>query len=445
MENAHVLLGVRDSASLGDIEEAYRNKKQLYNPDSFRKGTPEWEFAYARSQALDRAYSEAVSVLLAPRRSDFALGRIRTFSDRSSRESGKHVPGFGELATLLSVSPIAACLMQLLVPSILFDLTPGGLRAGSLVPVAFVVALGYALPLVLRFAILKRPLESLSVALALFPATLFTADLFASALLYFSFLLPGHEFRYIPAFYVTGWGPLFLILCAHCAILRVSIGGRGQYVPALRRLASHTCILFLSVGLSLFACAAGNREKTGAVLPVEGAPAELWQNLELFDAGVMEIPASWYVEDSNGQDRRIEHGQVVQHVRVVLLARPCGQREKGPNFAFEVIVYRWTHRNGQRLSPPAGALPRLQDRQFESLQRNYPDITDSIRAQSSHEGYTVDAMTVETRAVPGYVIRFKNLAFERNDRLYCLMVGYPAEEEHEWESRLNDILRRWKP
>lgn len=454
MENAYVLLGLRDSAGPEEIEEAYRNKKQLCSPDRFAAGTPEREFAHARGEALDRAYAYAMAAVFAPRRAE----NIRALPDPEPANISSGKFSSGDLILILFACPVAAGIMQSLFPSILSDLAPGGIRGGVLFAGGLVVVLSYLLPLLLRFVLLKRPVRSFGLILLCFPATLLTADLFTSILLYFSFVLPVHAFRYIPALYLTAWGPLFMILWAHCAILGTPfVSASGRRMPFFRRLVSCTLILIPALTLSMGVCILANRDEKAAGTSLSAGAAsfavstfdnvleEPWQTLELFDAGIMEIPSSWYVEDSNGKHHQVEHGEVVQHIREALVVRPYGQTERGLDYALEVQVYWWTRKSGKILSPSADAPEKVQEQQFDALMRTYPDIVAPDRSKIVQGDRTVSVLTAETRSIPHYIVRFKNLVFEEEGKLCCLTVGYPAGEEYVWEIMLDRILWRWRP
>lgn len=370
------------------------------------------------------------------------------------------------LLGLLIFCPIAAYFFQLALPTILSDLAPGGIRRVIWLLDIVIVFLSYSVPLLIRFVFLKRPLKRFSTALLCFPLTLISADLFTSVLLYFSYILPGRNFQYVPVFYLMGWGPLFLVLYAHCSILRHPgtpesrryLGSEKRSeprksLPFFRRLLFCTIILSLSLAFSMTLCVASNREEISYTAdvapsaidpPVLAVLEEPWQSLELFDAGTLEIPESWYVEDSNGKDHRVQHAKVVQHVREALTVRPYGQKIEGLDFALEILVYWWARENGQMLPPPEDALNKTQEHQFELLKQDYPDIVSRSKTRSEYPKRTVSALTMETRALPGHVVRFKNVAFQHGEKLYFLTVGYPAEEEYTWDVTLDRILWRWR-
>ena len=449
LERAYSLLGVPDSADLEEIEAAYRSKKRLYAPERFEQGSSEWLFAHARNKALDEAHRYAVDVFWMRRRN---LGED---PDDFEGEVESEDSPLGELLGLVFVCPIAVYCMQLLVPTILSDLAPGGIRGATGLLDIVVLFLSYLFPAFLRFKIFKRPIRRFFVMLCLFPLTLICADFFTSALLHFSRILPGSGFRYVPFFYLVGLGPLFILFYAHCAILKMSFHVVSRKnIPFFRRLAAYTVVLALSMFLSMGICVAFNGEEippaagnisAAAKDPDSPVLEEPWQILELWNAGVMEIPGSWYVEDSNGKHSRIQHGNTVQHIREALIVRPYGQREEGLDFALELLVYWWTNLNEKILPLPERALERTQEHQFESLQRSYPDIVSYKKTRTEHNGLVVDTVTTETRSIPGHVVRFKNIAFMHENRLYTLMVGYPAYEEQTWEVTLDRLLWRWQP
>jgi hypothetical protein len=161
----------------------------------------------------------------------------------------------------------------------------------------------------------------------------------------------------------------------------------------------------------------------------------------------MEIPGAWYVEDSNGKLTKVRHEGAVQHVREALTVRPYGQREKGLDFAFELLVYWWTNFDGQVLPSPSGVVGKIQDHQFESLKQAFPGITFHTKEADARGGREVSVLTVETSvpdaSVPDATVRFKNLAFEQKSKVYSLTVGYPAHEELAWSKTLERVLSRW--
>ncbi|MDR1874212.1 MAG: hypothetical protein LBQ90_04255 [Synergistaceae bacterium] len=444
MENLRALLGVHASADIGEIEEAYRSRKRFYDPGRFVEGSLEWEFARARNAALDRAWAEASAAALSPRHG-------------AARSKGAYETEYAEgralreLSLLFLSCPILVALVQLLIPSVLSDAAPGELRGGVHFFAMTVALLSCSISLLIRLALFGRPRGSLSAALLYFLPPLLSADLSASLLLHFFFRLPGQEFQYIPALYLWGWGAFPVVLCTHCAMLTLPLHGKKRKsVPLLRRLASCTMGLFLSTALSMAVCVAFNRE----TLPVaeenansaaaEKQEKEEWRHLELLDAGVMEIPASWYVEDSNGTLRSFEQGQTVQYVREALTAHTFGLPERGPDFVFEVYVYRWTRRDGSGLPPSSEALNRMQETQEQEFVQLFPDVTVFEKTRDDRDGRAVSVLTVETRSIPGYVVRLKNLVFEEDGRLFSLTLSYPADEESGWTTLLERILRRWR-
>jgi hypothetical protein len=169
----------------------------------------------------------------------------------------------------------------------------------------------------------------------------------------------------------------------------------------------------------------------------------VWRALELRNAGAMEIPGSWYVEDYHNGLSEVRHGSVIQHICRTLTAYPHGDRKTGADFSFEVIVYWWTRLDGRPLSPPRDVIGKLQEQQLDSLQRRFADIS-SFERTETYGGYTVDALTIETLSVSDYAVRFKNLAFEKGNKLYAVAMGYPAHEEPAWESVLDRMMGSWK-
>jgi hypothetical protein len=310
---------------------------------------------------------------------------------------------------------------------------------------------GYLPSVLVRFVLLRRPIASFSAALSLFPVTLLTADLFSSIFVRASFLLSGQRFGYVPAFFLMSWSSLFILLYAHCAILKMSFGVSAEKsVSFFRRVAVYTFTLTLSALLSVVLCVTFNARSGQEKLAVDKTASssveeEPWQTLNLWNAGVMKIPSAWYVEDSNGRHRQVSQTDVVQHIREALTARPYGRREEGLDFAFELLVYWWTRANGRSLPLPENALSRIQDYQFEALQQNYPDAARCGEARAEYDGRVVETLTVETRSIPGEVVRFKIVTLAYGKKLYSLMVGYPAREENSWEILLDRVLRRWSP
>ncbi|MDR3265862.1 MAG: DUF998 domain-containing protein [Synergistaceae bacterium] len=454
MENAWALLGVHASTDIGEIEEAYRVKKRLYDPARFMEGSPEREFARIRSDALDRAWEYASAIAL--RRDDGRLGNRLAFrgedygenyeGERETRERLDEA-SIQELVGWLLLCPIVVVFIQWLIPSVLSDAAPAGLRGSVRFAGLTVAVLSCAFPILLRFALFRRPLRKRALLLC-FPLSLIAADLVASAILRFSFTLSGREFRYVPALYLWGWGPLLFVLSTHCAILALP---REKRASLLGRLASRTFALFLSAALSMAVCVAFNRENApvapdspAASASSNEAAGEKWRSIVLFDAGLMEIPVSWYVDEDDRTNHRFEQGQIVQHTRNVLTARPYGLREQGPDFVLEVLVYRWARRDGRELPPPAEARNRMQERQYEEFTRLFPDVASSDRTRGDRGGRTADVLTAETRSVPGFVVRLRNLIFEEDNRLFSITVSYPVDEEPEWETTLDRVLRRWR-
>jgi hypothetical protein len=192
LQKAYILLGISPSSTPSEVDEAYRAKKKIYNPNRCLQGSAAWHFACARSEALDEAY--------------------RLVSSRAAERLSS-----GEMAGILLFCPVMVFCLQCAFPTILSDLAPEGqLTALRLMGVA-VFLLGCLFPLFLRFIFLRRPLGNFGERLALFPVTLLSADLAVSMLLNFSPLssaygFPPNEFTYVPAFYLMSWGPLFLLL-----------------------------------------------------------------------------------------------------------------------------------------------------------------------------------------------------------------------------------------
>jgi hypothetical protein len=167
-----------------------------------------------------------------------------------------------------------------------------------------------------------------------------------------------------------------------------------------------------------------------------------WRALELRNAGVLEIPNSWYVEDYHNGLSEVRHGSVIQHICRTLTAYPHKDRKAGADFSFEVIVYWWTRLDGQPLAPPKNVIERLQEQQLDSLRLRFADVYSFGRTES-YGGRTVNALTTETFSISDYAVRIKNLAFEEGNRLYAVTVGYPAHEESAWDSVLNRIMGGW--
>ena len=432
MEKTYTVLGVDEGAGLAEIEEAYWARKSLYDPVRFTEGSVDWQYARARSDALDEAYQLA------------AARRARWERDEGDGE-GWRTPAspLAELVVLSFVCPVAVWVIQFLAPTIFSDVAPG--RVSRLLDV-IVLFLGYFFPLALRFAFLRRPIPNLWSALAFFPLTLLSADFFSSALLSPS-LFPGRRFGYVPAFYLVGWG-LFILFYAHCAILRLSFKpGPRKSAPFIRRLVAQTLVLALSAVLSLCLCNAFNTDRK--VVPAAASelalPEKTWRALELQDAGVMELPDTWYVESINGQHTQAQNGDAIQHIRWALTARPYKERKNKLDFAFEVVVYWWTWGDGQSMPLPAEILGKVQDHQFQSLKENFPDSVLCERRTAARGGRETGVLTVETHSIPGHALRIKNITFRYGERLYSLTAGYPAHEEAAWDSEVDDILQRWRP
>jgi hypothetical protein len=443
VENAWALLGIHASTDIEEIEKAYRAKKRLYDPARFAEGSPEREFARIRSDALDRALEYASVAALSSRHS--AAKRYRKHEEMRERLDEASAR---ELAGSLLLCPIAVVFIQWLIPSVLSDTAPAGLRGSVRFAGLITAVLSCVFPLLVRFVFFRRPLRNRVTILSCFPLSLMVADLLTSTILAFSFTLPGRTFRYVPALYLWGWGPLLVVLSTHCAVLTLP---RALRAPLFGRLTSCTFALFFSVALSMAVCAAFNRETAPVIADNPAAPpafesaaGEKWQSIELFDAGTMEIPASWHVDDNVEANHKFEQGQTVQYARNALTARPYGLREQGPDFMFELLVYRWTRRDGRAMPPPAEARSRMQEQQYEEFARLFPDVASSDRARGERGGRLADVLTAETRSVPGYVVRLRNLIFEEDNQLFSLTMSYPVDEESEWEITLDRVLQRWR-
>jgi len=276
LEKAYALLGIHNLASVPEIEKAYRYKKRLYELSRFVEGSPDWQFACARNEAIDEAYryvKRAASDI-----ADDPLGVVplKIASLNAASGSVVHIPrqrrsaqsgGWsalfprGEIWGLAVIFPLAVYVMQLANPTIIYELAPRWLRGSAMFLSIVLLFLGYVFPLLARFVFLKRPVRNFAGMLFLFPFTMLSADLFTSVLLRFS-TLPGSGAAYVPAFYLLGLAPLFVLLHAHCAILKMSSPEKAEKkqadTPAVRRIAAYTFTLALSVGLSLFLSAAFN-------------------------------------------------------------------------------------------------------------------------------------------------------------------------------------------
>jgi hypothetical protein len=318
-----------------------------------------------------------------------------------------------------------------------------------------VLFLGYFFPLMIRFIFFRRSVQNLAVVLLLFPVTLLFADLFTSILSHFS-ILSRSKAAYVPAFYLVGLGPLFVLLHAHCLILGLSSPDRTRKsTPLFRRLTAHTFTLALSVVLSMVLCASVNREKTPAAFATSSLrqpdsrqaqqARQAWQILELTDAGILEIPGSWYVEDSNGNLTQARHDGSEQYIREALTALPYGQRESGLDFAFELMVYWWRNLSEHMLSPPRGIVDRIQENQLDSIKREFSDIAYHDKELIELGGRVFSVLTIETNSIPGIVVRFKNIVLEHGDKVYTITVSYPAYEENFMSETLDLVLSRWRP
>jgi len=337
--------------------------------------------------------------------------------------------------------------MKLMVPTIFYELAPKTFRGTVWLLDVVVLLLGYFPPLLMRFVFLRRPVANFAVMLLLFPLTLLFADLVTTVILRFS-ILSRSRAVYVPAFYLFGFGPLFILLHSHSTILGISSPeGMKESTPLLRRLTAHTFIILLSIALSMVLCTVLNREKTPLVFETPASSRqeeEQWRILKLTDAGVLEIPGAWYVEDSNGKLTRTQHEGAMQYVREVLTARPYGQRETGLDYAFELLAYWWTNLSGNILSPPLGIVDKIQDNQFDSIKQEYPEISFHTKGVIELGGRTFSVLTIETNSVRGLVVRFKNIVLEHEGKVYTLTVSYPAHEENVWSETLDQILSRWR-
>ena len=260
MKKAYSVLGIRDLASVSEIEKAYRYKKRLYDLSRFVEGSMDWQFARARNQALDEAYryAKAAAIGVAAGGAGFVLRQKNAKSDKyDERDVPKPYPR-GEFWGLVFVCPVAVYVMQLVDPAILYELAPRSLRGTVWLLNVAVLFLGYFFPLLTRFVFLRRPVRNFVGMLLLFPFTMLSADIFTSVLLRFT-TFPGNDAVYVPAFYLLGLGPLFVLLHAHCAILRMSFPKKQKPpAPTFRRLAAHTFTLALSMALSIVLCAIFN-------------------------------------------------------------------------------------------------------------------------------------------------------------------------------------------
>ncbi|MDR1741935.1 MAG: hypothetical protein LBR38_08890 [Synergistaceae bacterium] len=368
----------------------------------------------------------------------------------SQRSGGTVVPASsprsgGTVVPELFLCAASACAICATTTTVLSDVASSD-AGGVLWILSFAIWLVSCVPpLVLRFCVLQRPVPFWK-SLCLFPITLVISDVFTSLSLQAARLVPG-GFVYVPAMYLMGWGPLFLLLHVHNSLLTLA---RRSYrerrtrrdVPFCRRMAACT----LALALSSASCVA-----LAAALDVDGqrgvgrddpfGTRGPWRSIELWDAGTLDIPYSWYIADSNGRLNRTRRGDVVQNVRRALVAHPYG-RGRGPDFFFEIIVYWWTLEDGLPLRTDAAK--RLQEWRFESLRRGFPDIDSTVSAMTvQYAGREVDSLTVETLAIPGHVVRFKNLVFWVNERLYSVTASYPAEDESKWNGLLGRVIERW--
>ena len=446
MEKAYALLGIHDLATESEIEEAYRSKKRLYDLSRFVEGSLDWQFARARNEALDEAYRYAKNAGTAARRASPRPGQ-EDGGDEEYEDWDVPASPFGELVGLVIVCPIAIYVMKLMAPTMFYELAPKTFRGTVWLLDIIVLLLGYFSPLLMRFVFFRRPVANFAGVLLLFPLTLFFADLVTTVILRFS-ILPRSRAVYIPAFYLLGLGPLFILLHSHCTILGTgSPEDLKESAPLLRRLTAHTFTLVLSVALSMVLCTALNREKTPLAFETS-APLrqeeERWRILKLTDAGVLEIPGAWDVEDSNGKLTRTQHERAVQYVREVLTASPYGRRSIGLDYAFELLAYWWTNLNGNMLSPSPGIVDRIQDNQFDFIKQEYPEISFHAKNVIELEGRSFSVLTVETNSVRGFIVRFKNIVLEHEGKVYAFTVSYPANEEDAWSETLDQILSRWR-
>ena len=159
-----------------------------------------------------------------------------------------------ELVDLSFVCPLAVYFIQLAAPGIFSDLPPRGGRNDMWLLTLVVLGLSYLPPLLTRFVLLKRPVKSFMAALFLFPVTLFFADLCFSVILRVFSPFSRARFEYIPFFYLAGWS-LFILLYAHCTILKMSFYIK-ESIPFFRRIAAYTVTMALSVTMSTLLCMA---------------------------------------------------------------------------------------------------------------------------------------------------------------------------------------------
>ena len=444
VENAYSLLGIRSTASREEIEAAYAGKKRINAPERFIPDTLEWQFARAREAELDKAYKYAIASLEESIRDRMRRQRFMT------RDPSNGTFPAGWLIAILLSSPAAVVILQWVVPSILHDLASQSLRHIIGLLSVFIVLVSYTMPLLIRFLFLRRPLRGLAIPLLFFPLTLLFTDLFTSMFLHSAYLFRGQGFEYVPTFYLMGWAPLFVILYAHCAILQLpSRAILRESSPLPTRLVASTLALVFSVGLSIFLCAGYNRKYDQPprtdISTQHSVLEEPWRVLDLMDAGTIEIPESWFVEDSNGKLHRNPGDDTIQYIREALTVRPYGNDKKaGLNYSLEILVYWWAQLNDRIQPPPSGALSKVQEHQLESLREEYPDLVPQ-RTSTKVGEKSLSVLTAETLSIPGYVVRFKHIAFEEQQRLYLLTVSYPEEEEATWEVVLDRFLWRWYP
>jgi hypothetical protein len=192
------------------------------------------------------------------------------------------------LIDLSFVCPLAVYFMQFAIPAIFSDLLPREGKSDVWLLNIAILGLSYIPSLLTRFVLLKRPVKSFTTTLFLFPMTLFFADLCSSVILRSFFFPSSHQFEYIPVFYLAGWS-LFILLYAHCTILKMSFYIK-KHIPLIRRITAYTLTLALSLTLSMLLCIAFNgqfdKKSSAFAASTPSTPEDRRQPLEFPDTDV---------------------------------------------------------------------------------------------------------------------------------------------------------------
>ena len=96
------------------------------------------------------------------------------------------------------------------------------------------------------------------------------------------------------------------------------------------------------------------------------------------------------------------------------------------------------------LPPPTEIVDKILENQFDFIKQEYPEISSHAKEVIEFEGRTYSALTVETYSIRGFIVRFKNIVFEHEGKVYTLTISYPAHEENIWAETLDRVLSLWR-